>query len=73
VPANTTRFQERAPTGREREPRRGDRRADGEQGARPLRRIANRLLYNEAKNLGIDGRSKMNKAQLQKAVDGHKS
>jgi hypothetical protein len=30
-------------------------------------------LYNEAKNLGIDGRSTMNKAQLQKAVDGHKS
>jgi hypothetical protein len=30
-------------------------------------------LYAEAKHLGIDGRSKMNKAQLQKAVDGHKS
>jgi hypothetical protein len=30
-------------------------------------------LYNEAKHLGIDGRSTMNKAQLQKAVDGHKS
>jgi hypothetical protein len=30
-------------------------------------------LYAEAKNLGIDGRSKMNKAQLQRAVDGHKS
>src|SRR5919204_1624492 len=26
-------------------------------------------LYNEAKKLGIDGRSKMNKAQLQRAVD----
>jgi hypothetical protein len=26
-------------------------------------------LYNEAKQLGIDGRSKMTKAQLQRAVD----
>ena len=30
-------------------------------------------LYEEAKNLGIDGRSKMNKAQLQRAVDRKKS
>jgi hypothetical protein len=30
-------------------------------------------LYNEAKKLNIDGRSKMNKSQLQKAVDGHTS
>jgi hypothetical protein len=30
-------------------------------------------LYAEAKKLGVDGRSTMNKAQLQKAVDGHKS
>ena len=29
-------------------------------------------LYNEAKNLGIDGRSKMSKAQLQRAVAGKK-
>jgi hypothetical protein len=29
-------------------------------------------LYNEAKKLGIDGRSKMNKAQLQRAVDRKK-
>ncbi len=29
-------------------------------------------LYAEAKDLGVDGRSKMNKAQLQKAVDGAK-
>ena len=29
-------------------------------------------LYNEAKNLGVDGRSKMNKAQLQRAVDNKK-
>jgi hypothetical protein len=30
-------------------------------------------LYNEAKQLGIEGRSKMNKAQLQRAVDAKKS
>ena len=30
-------------------------------------------LYNEAKQLGIEGRSRMNKAQLQRAVDGKKS
>jgi hypothetical protein len=30
-------------------------------------------LYAEAKNLGIDGRSSMNKAQLQRAVDRKKS
>jgi len=30
-------------------------------------------LYNEAKKLNIDGRSKMSKAQLQRAVDGKKS
>jgi hypothetical protein len=29
-------------------------------------------LYNEAKQLGIDGRSKMNKGQLQRAVDAKK-
>ena len=29
-------------------------------------------LYNEARHLGIDGRSRMNKAQLQRAVDSHK-
>jgi hypothetical protein len=29
-------------------------------------------LYNEAKRMGIDGRSKMNKQQLQRAVDGRK-
>ena len=29
-------------------------------------------LYNEAKHLGIEGRSKMNKAQLQRAVDAKK-
>jgi hypothetical protein len=30
-------------------------------------------LYNEAKQLNIDGRSSMNKAQLQRAVDRRKS
>ena len=30
-------------------------------------------LYNEAKQLGIEGRSSMNKSQLQRAVDGKKS
>ena len=30
-------------------------------------------LYEEAKNLGIDGRSKMNKTQLQNAVNAKKS
>jgi hypothetical protein len=30
-------------------------------------------LYNEAKRLGVSGRSRMNKAQLQRAVAGKKS
>jgi len=30
-------------------------------------------LYEEARKLGVDGRSKMNKSQLQRAVDGAKS
>jgi hypothetical protein len=30
-------------------------------------------LYNEAQQMGIAGRSSMSKAQLQRAVDGHKS
>jgi hypothetical protein len=29
-------------------------------------------LYNEAKKLGVEGRSNMNKAQLQRAVDARK-
>ncbi|HLJ03234.1 MAG TPA: hypothetical protein VKT31_07325 [Solirubrobacteraceae bacterium] len=29
-------------------------------------------LYNEARQMGIEGRSKMNKAQLQRAVDSRK-
>jgi hypothetical protein len=30
-------------------------------------------LYNEARKLGVEGRSKMNKDQLRRAVDGRKS
>jgi hypothetical protein len=30
-------------------------------------------LYNEARQLGIDGRSKMSKTQLQRAIAGKKS
>jgi hypothetical protein len=30
-------------------------------------------LYNEAKRLGVEGRSRMNKAQLQRAIAGKKS
>jgi hypothetical protein len=30
-------------------------------------------LYNEARQLGIEGRSRMNKAQLQRAIAGKKS
>ena len=30
-------------------------------------------LYEEAKSLNIEGRSKMNKSQLQRAVDGKRS
>jgi len=30
-------------------------------------------LYSEARNLGIEGRSSMNKAELERAVDRHKS
>src|SRR3954449_8785141 len=29
-------------------------------------------LYNEARSMGIEGRSSMNKEQLQRAVDSHK-
>ena len=30
-------------------------------------------LYNEARQLGIEGRSRMNKTQLQRAISGKKS
>jgi hypothetical protein len=39
--------------------------------ARPKGRTKEQL-YNEAKKLGIEGRSKMSKAQLQRAVDRRK-
>src|SRR4051812_2479919 len=38
---------------------------------RPKRRTRDQL-YNEAKQLGVEGRSSMNKSQLQRAVDGKK-
>ncbi len=41
-------------------------------GSRPERGRTREQLYNEAKNLGIEGRSKMNKAQLKRAVDRKK-
>src|SRR5438094_136909 len=34
--------------------------------------VQNEQLYNEAKQMGIEGRSKMNKQQLQRAVDRRK-
>jgi hypothetical protein len=40
---------------------------------RPGRRGPTRdQLYNEARRLGVDGRSKMTKAQLQRAVAGRR-
>ncbi len=49
--------------------RRGGKRS-GRQGPRGRTRDQ---LYNEAKQLGVEGRSKMSKAQLQRAVAGKKS
>src|SRR3954468_9213723 len=49
-------------------------RRGGQRSGRPGPRGPTRdQLYNEAKQLGIDGRSKMNKEQLQRAVDRKKS
>ena len=48
--------------------RRGDQRSGT---SRPKGRTKEQL-YNEAKRMGIDGRSKMNKQQLQRAVDRRK-
>jgi hypothetical protein len=48
--------------------RRGGRRSGT---SRPKGRTRDQL-YNEAKKLGIDGRSSMSKAQLQRAVGRHK-
>jgi plasmid stabilization system protein ParE len=70
---------ERARSGEARESSRTSRRdiSSGRRGG--LRSRSNRprgrtkeQLYNEAKRMGIDGRSKMNKAQLQRAVDRRK-
>ena len=41
-------------------------------GTRGPRGRTKEQLYNEAKRMGIEGRSKMNKAQLQRAVDAKK-
>ena len=49
-------------------------RRGGKRSGRPGPRGRTReQLYNEAKQLGIEGRSKMSKAQLQRAVAGKKS
>jgi hypothetical protein len=48
-------------------------RRGGQRSGRPGPRGRTRdQLYNEAKKLGVEGRSKMNKDQLQRAVDGKK-
>ena len=39
-------------------------------GTRRERGRTREQLYNEAKHMGIEGRSKMSKAQLERAVDG---
>ena len=41
-------------------------------GARSERGRTKEQLYNEAKKMNIEGRSKMSKQQLQRAVDGRK-
>ena len=98
VPASTGHQEQRQAAGALGGARRGDRRADRQQGEGAQRRVPHALadvdpghvlrrrggqrrgrsgpkgrtrdqLYNEAKNLNIDGRSSMNKAQLQRAVD----
>ena len=70
---------ERSRTGEAREPSRASRRdiSSGRRGG--IRSGTNRAkgrtkeqLYNEAKRMNISGRSKMNKAQLQRAVDRRK-
>jgi hypothetical protein len=49
-------------------------RRGGKRSGRPGPRGRTRdQLYNEARQLGIEGRSKMSKAQLQRAVAGKKS
>jgi hypothetical protein len=49
-------------------------RRGGQRSGRPGPRGRTRdQLYNEAKQLGVEGRSNMNKRQLQRAVDAKKS
>jgi hypothetical protein len=49
-------------------------RRGGQRSGRPGPRGRTRdQLYNEARQLGIEGRSSMNKSQLQRAVDSKKS
>jgi hypothetical protein len=70
---------ERARSGEAREPSRTSRRdmSSGRRGGlrsgtdRPKGRTKEQL-YNEAKRMNIEGRSKMNKAQLERAVDRRK-
>ena len=70
---------ERARTGEARESSRTSRRdiSSGRRGGlrsgtRRERGRTKEQLYNEAKRMNIQGRSKMNKQQLQRAVDGRK-
>jgi hypothetical protein len=70
---------ERARTGEARESSRtsrqdisSGRRGGLRSGTRGPRGRTKEQLYNEAKRMGIEGRSKMNKAQLQRAVDRRK-
>jgi hypothetical protein len=71
---------ERARTGEARESSRTSRRdmSSGRRGglrgsgARRERGRTKEQLYNEAKKMNIEGRSKMNKQQLQRAVDARK-
>lgn len=48
------------------------RRGGQRSGTRSPRGRTRAQLHNEARRLGIDGRSKMNKSQLQRAVDARK-
>jgi plasmid stabilization system protein ParE len=70
---------ERARTGEARESSRlshndisSSRRGGLRSGTRRAKGRTRDQLYEEAKNMGIEGRSKMNKAQLQRAVDAKK-
>jgi hypothetical protein len=70
---------ERARTGEARESSRASRRDISSSrrgglrsGTRRPKGRTKEQLYNEAKKMNIEGRSKMNKQQLQRAVDGRK-